>query len=40
MDFLSMVVSSCNRITGNTLLYVGTGCPVGPITFQCLMGND
>jgi hypothetical protein len=36
----SLVVSTCNRTTGNTLLYIGAGCPVGPMTFQCLVGND
>ena len=36
----SLVMRSCNRTTGNTLLYVGTGCPRGPATFQCLVGND
>ena len=35
-----LVVSTCGRTTGDTLLYIGTGCPVGPITFQCLVGND
>ena len=36
----SLVVSTCGRTTGDTLLYIGTGCPVGPVTFQCLVGND
>ena len=37
----SLVVSSCcNRTTGNTLLCVGTGCPVGPVMFQCQVGID
>ena len=35
-----LVVSTCGRTAGDTLLYIGTGCPVGPITFQCLVGND
>ena len=35
-----LTISTCDRTAGDTLLYVGTGCPVGPVTFQCLVGND
>jgi hypothetical protein len=36
----SLVVSTCGRTTGDTLLYIGIGCPIGRITFQCQVGND
>ena len=35
-----LTISTCDRTAGDTLLYVGTGCPVGPVTFQCQVGND
>jgi len=35
-----LVVSTCSRTAGDTLLYVGLGCPVGPVSFQCQVGND
>ena len=36
----SLVVSTCGRTSGDTLLYVGFGCPVDRGTFQCQVGND
>ena len=36
----SLVVSTCGRTTGDTLLYIGIGCPIGRVTFQCQVGND
>ena len=36
----SLVVTTCGRTAADTLLYIGTGCPVGPMTFQCQVGND
>ena len=34
------IMSSCNRSTGDVLLYVGTGCPVGPVVSRCQVGNS
>ena len=36
----TLTLSSCGLTANNTVLYVGTGCPVWALPFNCRVGND
>ena len=36
----NLTLSTCGLTRNNTVLYVGTGCPVTSSSFNCLRGND
>ena len=35
-----LTLSTCGLSSNNTVLYLGTGCPVNAPSFNCLRGND
>jgi hypothetical protein len=36
----TLTVTTCGHTSGNTVLYVGTGCPSWSAAFNCVAGND
>lgn len=36
----TLTVTTCGASAGNTVLYVGLGCPTSDDNFRCRMGND